>query len=89
MDKSFYNTFVEHGGKFPEIFTVRGDSEPADIAECFREALNPTIIISWQRSEEEKVNMALFKGIEELKKIAEKYNVVDYNDIRIVFAFDN
>ena len=89
LERSFYDAFVKAGGTFPEIFTVEGNTEPGDIAECFREAMSPTIIISWQRTEEEKKEQAYFKGIEELKEIAQKYDITDYNDIRIVFAFDN
>lgn len=89
IDKTFYNTFIENGGVLPDIFKVKGDTEPGDIAECFREALEPTIVISWQRDDESKKEMPLFKGIEELKAIAEKYNITNPNDIRIVFAFDN
>jgi hypothetical protein len=89
IDREFYDVFTKNGGVLPEIFTVKGETEPTDIAECFREALNPTIIISWQKNEEEKAGMALFKGIEELKEIAKKYDIEDYNNIRIVFAFDN
>lgn len=89
IDKEFYDVFIKNGGTFPECFRIKGDTEPTDIAECFREALSPTIIVCWQRDAEEKAEMSLFKGIEELKEIAKKYDIEDYNNIRIVFAFDN
>lgn len=89
LDRSFYDTFVNAGGTFPDTFTVEGDTKPGDIADCFREAFAPTVIISWQKTEEEKKKQPYFQGIEELKEIAKKYDIVDYNDIRIVFAFDN
>ena len=89
MDRDFYNHFIENGGTFPEIFKIVGDTKPCDIAECFREAFLPTVLISWKDSDENIKNRPIFKGIEELKNIAKKYNITDYNDIRIVFAFDN
>lgn len=89
MNKSFYDAFINAGGIFPDAFTVEGNTKPGDIADCFAEAFQPTIIISWQKTEKEKQEQCYFKGIEELKEIAKKYDIVDYNDIRIVFAFDN
>lgn len=89
MDRTFYNAFIEAGGVFPEKFKIEGDTKPGDIAECVREAFEPTIIVSWQKTKEEQKEQAYFQGIEQLKEIAKKYDITDYNDIRIVFAFDN
>ena len=89
MNREFYETFVKAGGVFPDVFTVEGNTKPGDIADCFAEAFQPTVIVSWQKTDEEKKKQAYFCGIEELKEIAKKYDVTDYNDIRIVFAFDN
>lgn len=89
MDREFYNVFVENGGTFPDMFRVVGNTEAGDFAEAMREAFSPTVVIAWKKSEEEQKKLAIFRGIEELTMIAEKYGIVNYNDIRIVFAFDN
>ena len=89
MDKSFYDKFIAAGGTFPDIFKIAGDTEPHDFADAIRESFCPTIIIAWQKSEEEKKDLPLFKGIEELKEIAKKYDIENYDNIRIIFAFDN
>lgn len=89
MSRFFYEHFINAGGKLPDVFSIEGDTVPNDIRDCFAEAFEPTIIVSWQKSEDEKKCLPFFKGIEELKEIAQKYNIEDYNDIRIVFAFDN
>lgn len=75
MDRRFYEKFKENGGVFPDCFTVEGKSCVGDIADAFREALMPTVLVAWQMSDEEKSHLALFKGIEELKEIAKKYEI--------------
>lgn len=89
LEKSFYKTFIAAGGEFPSIFTIKEESPIGDIADAMREAFNPTVLVSWAMDEESKKNLLVFKGIEELKEIACKYNVENPEDIRIVFAFDN
>ena len=89
MDRRFYEKFKENGGVFPECFTVEEKSCIGDIADAFREALMPTVLVAWQMNDEEKSQLALFKGIEEIKEIAKKYEVDSPENIRIVFAFDN
>ena len=89
MDRTFYNAFLASGGQFPEIFSVTEERECGDFIDCIREAFEPTVIVSWQKTDEEKKKLAIFCGIEEMKDIAKQYGITDYNDIRIVFAFDN
>lgn len=88
MDTSFYEAFIRLGGKLPEGMQVI-PYEPTEFTEVIRESFCPSTMIAWDSSEEEKNNSALFKGIAQLKEIASKYEVEDYSDIRIVFAFDN
>lgn len=88
MSKAFYEEFIKAGGTLPDKFYVE-ESSTGDIRDCFMEAFDPTITVCWQPDEEERKNMPLFKGIEELKEIAKKYNIDNPEDIRIVFAFDN
>lgn len=88
MSRAFYNKFIADGGKFPDTFTFREKREDCGtLMDVFAEAFDPTILCSWRDEEKEK-NDSLIKGIEGLKTIAEKYSISDYNDIRIVFAFD-
>jgi hypothetical protein len=46
-------------------------------------------MIVWDKTDADKENSDLYKGIESMKKIAEKYGITNNSDIRIVFAFDN
>lgn len=89
LDREFYNVFTAAGGVFPDAITVEEKSCVGTIADAIREAMLPTVLLSWQMSGEKKKSLPLFKGIEELKTIAEQYNIKNPEDIRIVFAFDN
>lgn len=88
MSKAFYDKFIESGGVFPENFVIKEKrSDCGTIIDAFSEAFNPTVMCSWRDEEKEKEN-PLIKGISELKDIAEKHSITNYEDIRIVFAFD-
>ena len=89
MSRSFYEKFKEANGVLPECFSVKEESVVGDIADAFREAFSPTVLVAWQMTDEEKEKLPVFKGIEEMKAIAEKYEITNPEDIRIVFAFDN
>lgn len=91
INGTFWSKFKQLGGILPEGMDVieQDNRVPADIIDAIRLAYNPDVIISWDGEEEEKKETYLYKGIEELKEIASKYDISDYNDIRIVFAFDN
>lgn len=86
--KEFYDKFLELGGVIPEGMTIEED-KPHGIIDCFRFVVEPTVLVKWKPAEESIKKYLLFKGIEELKEIANKYNINDYNEIRIVFCFDN
>ena len=88
--KAFYDAFIEFGGILPKEMSVE-EIKPRDIRECFQEAFEPTVLIKWLDSKNEKAYMDLpiLKGIEKLKEIAKKNNIDNYEDIRIVFFFDN
>lgn len=88
MDKLFYDEFIRLGGVLPEGMRVV-PYEPTEFTDIIRESFNPTTMIAWDTAEEEKEKAPLSKGIATLKEIAKKYEIEDYSDIRIVFAFDN
>ena len=87
MDKTFYDDFIALGGKLPEGMRME-EYQPSDFGDVIRFAFCPNVMIVWEKKDEDKENSALYKGISELKEIAEKYSV-EPEDIRIVFAFDN
>ena len=62
MSRNFYEKFKENGGIFPDCFTVEEKSCVGDIADAFREAFSPTVLVAWQMSDEEKSQLALFKA---------------------------
>lgn len=41
------------------------------------------------KSLEKMQSLDFFKGIKELEEIAKQYKIENYEDLRIVFAFDN
>lgn len=88
---SFWKKFKELRGILPEGMEVIEEESrvPADIIDAVRFVYQPDVIISWDSSDEEKKEFAIMKGIDELKEIANKYNISDYSDIRIVYCFDN
>ena len=89
LDREFYEKFKEFGGILPSIFSVKEESCVGGLIDAFREAFEPTVLVKWPMTEEEKSELPLFKGIEELKEIQKKYNIENPEDIRIVFAFDD
>ena len=89
MSRNFYDAFIAAGGVLPNGFVVRDEHGVGDIMDAFREAFNPTVLVAWPMSDEEKAELPVFKGVEELKGIAKQYNIENPEHIRIVFAFDN
>ena len=87
----FYKEFIDRGGVLPEGMEVINESErkPSSIMEAFQMAYNPDVIIYWQPKNIDIEKYPILKAIEELKDIASKYDITDYDNIRIVFAFDN
>lgn len=88
ISKEFYRAFISNGGILPSAFKVE-ESSIGDIRDAFSEAISPTVTIGWQNDDIDKEKYPIFAGIDELKKIAEKYNITNHEDIRIIFAFDN
>lgn len=88
MDREFYEKFKAAGGVFPDIFEINdGDQPIGSIVEAYQQAFSPTVLVAWQTEPELWKETPMFKGIAELKTIAEKYKIANPADIRIVFAF--
>lgn len=88
--KAFYDAFIGFGGILPKEMSVE-ETKPGDIRECLQEAYEPTVLIKWldSKNEETYMDLPILKGIEKLKEIAKKNDINNYEDIRIVFFFDN
>ena len=88
--KAFYDAFIGFGGILPKEMSVE-EVKPGDIREIFQEAFEPTVLIKWLDSKKEGTYMysLILKGIKKLKEIAKKNDIDNYEDIRIVFFFDN
>ena len=89
IDGDFWEKFKELGGQLPDGMEVEEDFKTDSIIDAIRLVMCPGVIIKWQLSEEEIKKHDLYKGIEVLKKIAKQNNIENYEDIRIVFCFDN
>jgi hypothetical protein len=85
LDKEFYNKLIENIGTLPECFSV-SESGIGSLVDAMHEAIEPTITVSWLKSDEDIAKLDMHKGIEELKAIRDKYNVSS-NQIRIIFGF--
>ena len=88
IPKEFYQAFISNDGVLPSIFKVE-ESAIGDLRDVFQEALSPTVTIAWPDTDISDKKYPIFAAVKELKEIAEKYNVVNHEDVRIVFAFDN
>ena len=88
VSKEFYRAFISNGGVLPSVFKVE-ESAISDIRDAFSEAISPTVTIGWQNDDIDKEKYPIFAAIDELKEIAEKYDITNHEDVRIIFAFDN
>ena len=88
ISKEFYRAFISNGGVLPSVFKVE-ESAISDIRDAFSEAISPTVTIGWQNNDIDKEKYPIFAAIDELKEIAEKYDITNHEDVRIIFAFDN
>lgn len=86
VSKNFMTAFFKFGGELPKEMKL-SEWEPSDIRSCFQEAISPTYIISWDKYKKEDI--LFFEDVKEIEEIAKKYGITDFNNIRIVFAFDN
>ncbi len=84
----FIKAFKEFGGVLPEQMTIE-ENKPTTFLDIIESAFCPDVIVKWQSSKIDAQEYPLIKGIEALKELAKKYNIKDYEDIRIVFGFDN
>ncbi len=87
--RAFWEKFKELGGILPDGMEVEEDFKVDSIIDAMQLAFCPEVIVKWQSSEKEQKEFALYKGIEALKEIAEKEQIKNHEDIRIVFGFDN
>jgi len=87
--KAFWEKFKELGGQLPDGMEVEEKVEVNSIIDAIQLAYCPEVIIKWQPSEEEIKEFTLYQGIEALKEIARQNNIENYDDLRIVFCFDN
>lgn len=85
LDREFYDMFISHGGVLPDCFSI-SESGIGSLVDAMHEAVEPTITVSWPRTQEDIESMYMTKGIAELQELAKKYEVAN-NEIRIVFAF--
>ena len=88
VSKHFIDKFRELGGKLPKGMEIEEDFAPSDFIEALRQAVEPVVIIAWD-NKKSMHEISFFEGIKELEDIAKQYNIENYEDIRIVFAFDN
>lgn len=85
VPSGFVKALKEKGVEIP--FSVK-ESSCGDIADCIREAVDPTVTVFVPISEEKRANSPITKIIAYLDGVATEQAVAD-EDIRIVFAFDN
>lgn len=86
---AFWQKFKELGGVLPDGMEVEENFKVSSIVDAISLAYCPEVIVKWQLPEEDIKKYPLITGIEALKEIAEKEQVKDYENIRIVFGFDN
>ena len=84
----FFKAFKEFGGVLPEQMEIE-ELKPTTFIDVIEMSFCPDVVVKWQSPEREQKETPLYKGIEALKEIATKNNISDFNDIRIVFGFDN
>lgn len=85
----FYEKFKELGGVLPKGMKVEEKVISNSIFEIIGQAICPDVIVKWDVSEDVKKETPVFEGIEALKEIAKKNNIDNFENIRIVFCFDN
>ena len=86
---AFYDKFKELGGVLPEGMSVEEPEGGGSIMEILAQSMCPDVIIKWPMPEAAQKETLIFKGIEALKEIAKKSNIDNFENIRIVFCFDN
>lgn len=85
----FIDKLNELGIELPkEINIIEPDISNASLTAIYS-AITLTRIVYWKDEDCKEEDLAINAGIKELKEIAAKYDITDYNNIRIIFAFDN
>lgn len=88
VNAAFYDKFKELGGVLPEGMSVEAP-EGGSIMDIIAQSICPYVVIKWSLPEAEQKETLIFKGIEALKEFAKKNNIDNFENIRIVFCFDN
>ena len=86
---AFYEKFKELGGVFPKEMKVEEEIISNSIFDIIGQQICPDIIVKWENSEDTLKKTPVFRGIEALKEIAKKNDIDNFENIRIVFCFDN
>ena len=86
---AFYQKFKEFGGVLPKEMKVEEEIISSSIIDIIRQSVCPDVVVKWQVSEDTQKKTPVFRGIEALKEIAKKNNIDNFENIRIVFCFDN
>lgn len=89
LPKLFYDTFIKLGGVMPNGIKVITDIKPANFMEAMAFSFDPYVIVSFADQSKKKTDAPLLRGVNELEKLAKKYEITNTEDIRIVFCFDN
>lgn len=84
----FIKMLKEFGGTIPEQMKIE-EIKATSFLDVIEMSFCPDVIVKWQAPESEQKETPLNKGIESLKKIAKKNEIENFEDIRIVFVFDN
>lgn len=86
---AFYEKFKELGGVLPKEMKVEEEIISNSILDIIGQQICPDIIVKWENSEDTLKKTPVFRGIEALKEIAKKNDIDNFENIRIVFCFDN
>lgn len=90
VSSKFLDKLNELGVEIPkEINIIEPDLSNASLTTIIYSVASPTSIVYWKDEDCKEEDLTINKGIKELKEIAAKYDITDYNNIRIIFAFDN
>ena len=89
VSAAFYKKFKELGGVLPKGMSAEKANVGDTMFETLYNAAYPKFIIKWPAPDAKPKKATILKGIEALKEIAKKNNIDNFENIRIVFCFDN
>lgn len=87
--EDFYKKFKELGGVLPKGMEVEEEIISSSNFDIIKQSICPDVVVKWQASEDTQKKTPVFIGVEALKEIAKKNNIDNFENIRIVFCFDN